>query len=452
MSVSLGSQQQQALEVIESFLTSKEQTFTLSGYAGTGKSFLISYLVDILEKKKISVVLCAPTHKAKIVMERFTGRKAVTIHKLLALSPKLDILDLDLKDLKFKINKKSQLSFPTNGLVLCDEASMVNDVLFDYLLQKSKECNSKLIFVGDIAQIKPVNDTSLSKVFSCPNTFHLTEIFRQRENSALSEVLFESRTNFIDKFSTDEKENGSIYTINNPKDFILTALPIFKNAVANKDILEVKILSYTNERMSAFNRKIHEILFGDLEFGLNEFLTCYDSVEFDYSEFWNGMDYIIVEEPKKELITIPLIGVFSGYILTVYDSLINSNTSFKILSPSLSNQEKELISYTIESIRLEAINLQFTDKKKSNNLWKDYYKIIGSFTCPFDLVYDNRIIRKKTFDLGYALTLHKSQGSSINHVFIDMPSIAKCRDSQEQRQLQYVSLSRTKNNVYILQQ
>jgi hypothetical protein len=42
------------------------------------------------------------------------------------------------------------------------------------------------------------------------------------------------------------------------------------------------------------------------------------------------------------------------------------------------------------------------------------------------------------------------QGSSITNVYIDMKDILKCRDEEELRQLQYVALSRTKNNIYIL--
>ncbi len=404
----LGNQQKEAFDKIQQFLKSKESSFTLAGYAGTGKSYLVNYLVQNLETEHIEYVLCAPTHKAKIVMERFTGRKAVTVHKLLALSPKLDILNLDFKDLKFNINKKAQLSFPYKGVILCDEASMINDVIFELLIERSKEFKTKLIFVGDSAQIKPVNEISLSKVFQSENIFELTEIYRQKEDSALSEVLFKSRSEFIYQFFTDKKENGSIHVLNTPRDFLIEALPIFKKAVENKDILEVKILSYTNERVAAFNKKIHQILFKDLEFGLGEFLTCYDSVEFDYGEFWNGMDYIIVEEPKKDQIVIPNVGIFSGYSLVVYDSLNDVNSTFKILSPNLTTQEKEIIAYSIESIRIQAINLKFSDRKASSNLWKDYYQIIGSFTCPFDLYYDNRLIRKKTFDLGYAVTLHKS--------------------------------------------
>lgn len=447
----LGNQQQEAFDQIFQFLASSNLSYTLSGYAGTGKSYLIQYLVQKLEHENIPYILCAPTHKAKIVMERFTGRKAITLHKLLALSPKLNIMELDFKDLKFHINTKAQLSFPKGGVVICDESSMINDVLFDLLLEKTEEYGSKTIFVGDVAQIKPVNEADLSKVFKLENEYQLTEIFRQKEDSALSDVLLKSRSELIPEFVQDTKPNGSIYTFNQPRDFLISALPIFTRAVENKDILEVKILSYTNARVEAFNKKIHQILFKDKEFGLGEFLTCYDSIEFDYWEFWNGMDYIITKEPKEEQISIPNVGVFSGYVLTVYDALNDIDASFKILSPNLSIKEKEIIAYSIESIRLQAINLQYRNKRESSKLWKDYYKIMGSFTCPFDLYYDNRLIRKKTFDLGYAITLHKSQGSSINNVFIDMQSIGLCKDKQEQRQLQYVALSRTKNDVYILQ-
>lgn len=447
----LGNQQQEAFNRIFEFLKSDEIAFTLSGYAGTGKSYMIQYLVQQLENEQIDYILCAPTHKAKIVMERFTGKKAITVHKLLALSPKLNIMDLDFKDLKFNINPKAQLSFPSKGLVICDEASMINDVLFDLLLDKAKEYGSKILFAGDIAQIKPVNDEDLSKVFSLEANFQLTDIFRQKEDSALSEVLLKSREEFIINFTEDIKPNGSIFVYNNPRDFLLNAVPIYKKAIEEKDILGVKILSYTNERVEAFNKKIHQILFKDLDFGVGEFLTCYDSIEYDYYEFWNGMDYIVTEEPKKEKISIPHIGEFDGYNLILYDSLNKLEAGIKILSPQLSIKEKEMIAYEIEKIRLEAINIQYRDRKESSRLWKTYYKIIESFTCPFDLYYDNRLIRKKTFDLGYTSTLHKSQGSSIEHVFIDNPSIYICRDVKERRQLQYVALSRTKNNIYILQ-
>ena len=63
---------------------------------------------------------------------------------------------------------------------------------------------------------------------------------------------------------------------------------------------------------------------------------------------------------------------------------------------------------------------------------------------------DNRVIKKKTFDYGYALTVHKSQGSSFNTVFVDIANINACSDEKVLRQLQYVAISRTKGDVYLL--
>ena len=73
-----------------------------------------------------------------------------------------------------------------------------------------------------------------------------------------------------------------------------------------------------------------------------------------------------------------------------------------------------------------------------------------SFLCPFDLMYENRMIRKKSIDYGYCISVHKSQGSSINNVLIDMGNIFTCKNKEDLRQLQYVAMSRTKNNIVML--
>lgn len=446
----LGKQQEEALNLILKFIKSKETCFTLSGYAGCGKTLLTKYLIDKLESLGESYVICAPTHKAKIVIERFTGLQGNTIHKLLSLSPNLQIMELDFKDLQFLIPKKSEM-FPKNSIIICDEASMVNDALFDLMIDRCEKNNCKIIWVCDEAQIKPVNSDDLSKVFKVSSQYQLTEIFRQKEGSALADLLFQSRSEFISHFETKESKHGSLYVTNQAKTFFEDAINNFKIAINNQDILETKILSYTNERVGIFNQKCHQFLFGDCEYSKGEFLTCYDSMEFDYENFWNGMDYIIVEEPSPISIYIPNVGKFPGYNLEVYDSSEKRNITFNILSREISANDIKRITGTIETIRLDAIEAKRVKSRQSKELWKQYYQMINSFTTPVDMYYDNRLIRKKTFDYGYAQTLHKAQGSSINNVFIDMKSVGVCRDEMEKRQLQYVALSRTKNNVHILQ-
>ena len=91
------------------------------------------------------------------------------------------------------------------------------------------------------------------------------------------------------------------------------------------------------------------------------------------------------------------------------------------------------------------------NKKLANTYWREYYNILNSFTSPRDLIVDKRVIRKKSFGPGYASTIHKSQGKSLNNVFIDLKDIFINRDKDELRQLQYVAVSRARSNVYIYQ-
>lgn len=76
--------------------------------------------------------------------------------------------------------------------------------------------------------------------------------------------------------------------------------------------------------------------------------------------------------------------------------------------------------------------------------------MLESFLTPYDLVYDGRIVRKKSLDYGYCISVHKSQGSNYNNVLVDMNNLFICRNKEELRQLQYVALSRTRNDVSLL--
>ena len=446
----LGIEQEQALKEILEFVKSKKICYTLSGYAGTGKSFLTKTIISELKALHKNVTICAPTHKAKIVIEGFTGEEGMTIHKLLSLSPNINIMDLDFKDLKFNIPVKSNF-FPSNGIIICDEASMINDVLFDLLLDRCKKNSCKVIFVGDIGQIRPVNHQQTSKVFDVEDKIFLTEIFRQDEASALSQILPTCRTEFIEEFETIESPNGSVFIMDSGKDFLLNSIPYFKKAIENKDIMETKILSYTNERVNIFNQKIHHHLFGEEEYYKGEILTCYDTITIGWDTFWNGMDYIITEEPEKIDIMVPGIGTYPGFKLTLYDPSTHNESEIKMLSKTINYRDLKSLVGTIERIRQDAVLAKQQKSRRSGELWKLYFQAMESFSTPANLYYEERLVRKTTFDYGYALTYHKSQGSSINNTFLDMKSISFCRDVDEKRQLQYVALSRAKNNVYILQ-
>ena len=450
MEIKLGEDQINSLNSIKNFIKSDKLCYSLIGYAGTGKSTLIKEIIDYLEKEWINYILCAPTHKAKVVLERFTNREGVTLHKLLSLSPNIEILNLDFRELQFSMGNKPL--FPYKGVIICDESSMVNDELFKMLEEKCKQFNCKIIFCGDKAQLRPVNSKTHSRVFNLEDRSELKHIYRQSSESGLVEILPVLRTEIINHFSNKIGSEGSLYCLSDTRSFFKEAIPYFKKAINNNDILEVKMLAYTNNRVNALNNKMREVLFGkESQYEKFELLTGYENLEFNGVKFCNSMDYVIIDEPIKSDIVIPNFIKLPGYKLNLYDASNKTSEEILILSKEISKDYLKSLAYLIEETRLEAIKLKMRKNKYAYVKWKEYYKINGSFTTPFDLYYDNRLIRSKSFDYGYSTTVHKSQGSSINNVFIDMQNIFLCKEEEELRQLQYVSISRSKNNVYLLQ-
>lgn len=148
--INFGEEQLEALSKLKEFVDSKELTITLAGAAGSGKTSITSEFISYLNSIGKSYILAAPTHKAKLVLETISGEQACTIHQLLALKPNLDILDLDFRELDFFSNQsKKPNQIPYKGIVIIDEASMVNDDLFDFIVDKCKYMKAKIIFVGE---------------------------------------------------------------------------------------------------------------------------------------------------------------------------------------------------------------------------------------------------------------------------------------------------------------
>lgn len=406
--IKLGTEQVEAIKKIKEFLNSEDIAFTLTGYAGTGKSFLVKELIKTLAKEFINTTLCAPTHKAKMVLQKFAEMPAMTLHKLLSLSPNIQIFELDYNDLQFYVNRNSML-FPTNDVIICDEASMINDDLFKMLIDKAKSNSCKIIFVGDKAQLKPVNAVGYSKVFNNPNKAVLTKIYRQTSENGLNTVLPVLREKPIVKFETAIGTRGSLVTVNTAKDLFIEAIPKFRKAIRNSDILEAKFLAYTNARVNAFNTKMREILFDNKkEYNKFEFLTGNDLFNFNGTTFYNSMDYIIISEPEKIDVPIPGFMSFPGYRLNLYNAADNESEEIDIISKDIPKDYLESLAAFIETFRMEAVELKQRGSRISGKKWAEYYKIMESFATPHDLFFNNRLIKKKTFYYGYAMTTHKS--------------------------------------------
>ena len=167
--------------------------------------------------------------------------------------------------------------------------------------------------------------------------------------------------------------------------------------------------------------------------------------------FFNSSDYIITSI-RRTTRNIPHFTRLPGFELGLYDSVDRRLLDVFIIDHTDINPDYlQTLAQQIESIRLDAIQAKrWGNRTKSGYLWGKYFDMTKSFATPVPLLFDNRVIKPQTFDYGYAITAHRSQGSSYNNVFVDTGNLKLDRDLLELRQLQYVSLSRTKTDAYVL--
>ena len=448
--IKLGEEQIQALNLIKSFIKeSPNIAFSLTGAAGTGKTLCIGHLIEWIESCGYLYTLCAPTHKAALVLKEYTHRNTNTLHKLLSLSPNIQILELDFRELEFVTSRVSNI-IPYKGIVICDEASMINDDLFDLLIEKVSERDSKIIFISDPAQLLPVKQENKAKVYSLEDSYFLTKIYRQSDKNSILPILQELREHEIGELINCPGDDGALIVDNDLKEFLGKAINEIEIAISTKNILHSKILAYTNRRVELYNLAVRKKIFDDdVEYHKDEILTAYENGTYNNVNYYNSMDYIIVKEPEFVTKILPNFGPINGWNIVLYDQYEDKNFNVFLISKSNSDLALSALGATIEQLRLQAIQ-----NKKSRNsyiYWKKYYQLIESFATPINLFYDNRVVKKKSFDYGYASTVHKSQGSSYDNIFVDIKNIKTCKDDLVRRQLQYVALSRTRKDAFVLQ-
>lgn len=438
----LGEEQREALLSVFQFVTNDGyDSMTIAGRPGVGKSSICKLITRFLEKKDINYQLATPTHKSKKILANFTGRDVVTIHQLLALKPSIDILDLDMKDLQFSMTTSD--SIPRNGVLLIDECSMINDVLYEAIAESCQSKNCKFIAFGDACQIKPVKQRGLAKTFQLNNSFELTKVYRQIGENCVRDLLEELRKRPIYNFQSQASKDGNIEVFNDYKDLIYKIIPLFKASVEESDPNKIKLIAYTNKRVQAFNRVIRNLLFMEnvQEYVVGDILFGYDNSK----GIENAGDYQVKSACKIR----EQIGSQSmiGWYLEVWDFDLEMNKTLFVLSVENPPESFVNLGREIEEIRVEAINSTGYRRK---TLWTQYYRLIESFLSPIDIFLDGRTVRCKSIDYGYAITAHKSQSSTYDNVAVDIGNILRCPDKQELRQMEYVAISRTRKDAFIL--
>jgi len=149
--------------------------YLLTGHAGSGKTYLMQRLTKNMLAKKRRIVLSAPTHKAVAVLARKLAEANIrdvpcrTIHSILSLTPKP-------RTDRLVFERERDAEPVTADVVVVDECSMVSEDLYRHI--KRHLPNAFVLFVGDPAQLPPVGEVE-SQTFATKNRSHLTTIVRQ---------------------------------------------------------------------------------------------------------------------------------------------------------------------------------------------------------------------------------------------------------------------------------
>lgn len=468
---SLNDQQKSALYELEKFIEDDGTEITLSGYAGTGKSTIIGIFSKWLNNRigRGNIVYTAPTHRANVITKQNNPNANVyTLSALFGFTPDTDIAmeqgSLDLRELEFRA--KNQMKYEPGQLIIIDEASMVQDGLYEYIQEIVAKHNGSVIYVGDSAQLRPVKSDHISKVFTSDGVpqITLTKVERTGDNPILKEATRLRRGEGL-SYQTDinDKGQGVLYTSD---DAIIdkNLKQIVTSEEFNADPLHFRVLTATNAAASTYNSKIRSLRYGkfakpfvkgDIIMGYSNKLRKPDG---SY-RLINSGDYIVqsvkdtnikfktdkgdIEFKAFNLSIRPTGGtIMDGFQLTVIDKNEPDSKLF------------EVVEYKDRLWKMAKEAKQNGQISKYRDLVQMAYNVDNELNITKNLE-DNqgRLKIRKAIDYGYAQTVWKSQGSTYSKVLIlsnEIDTFGYGKDVMQLRnELRYVAVSRAKNFVII---
>ena len=468
---SLNDQQKSALYELEKFIEDYGTEITLSRYAGTGKSTIIGIFSKWLDHRigRGNIVYTAPIHRANVITKQNNPNANVyTLSALFGFTPDTDEAmereSLDLRELEFRA--KNQVKYEPGQLIIIDEASMVQDGLYEYIQKIVAKDGVSVIYVGDSAQLRPVKSDHISKVFTSDGVpqITLTKVERTGDNPILKEATRLRRGEGL-SYQTDinDKGQGVLYTSN---DTVINEnlKQIISSEEFNADPLHFRVITATNAAAATYNSKIRSLRYGkfakpfvkgDILMGYSNKLRKPDG---SY-RLINSMDYIVQNvrdttvkfktdkgdiEFKAFKLSIRPIGntIMDDFHITVIDKNEPDSKLF------------EIVEYKDRLWRMAKEAKQDKQISKYRDLVQMAFNIDNELNITKNLE-DNqgRLKIRKAIDYGYAQTVWKSQGSTYSKVLIlsnEIDTFGYGRDVMQLRnELRYVAVSRAKNFVII---
>lgn len=438
--------QENLIEVLHKFLTSSfpKKIGVMSGYAGTGKTSLVSALTQILGKLNYSTMLLAPTGRAAKVISSYSKRRAFTIHKII----------YTYKHVGGKSVFVLKNNTANNTLFVVDEASMISDnsymdkkSLLDDLMEyvySGKNCS--VLFVGDTAQLPPVGE-ELSRALDSEflvSTFYaevfqykLTQVVRQKEESG---ILFNA-TQIRDKIEQEEflpflsnRKFSDVIRVNGND-----LQDELEGSYSNFGVENCIVLCRSNKRANLFNQHIRaRILYKEEEIDAGDLMMV---VKNNYH--W------LSDKSKAGFIA-------NGDIVEI----LRVRKTEELYGFKFATAEVRLIDYPEEQpfevkLMLDAIMVETTSipRAQLKNLYheieKEYFDEYPGRRDRMEKVLKDPYFNALQVKFSYAVTCHKSQGGQWDTVFIDQGYLTKEMVNVEYLRWMYTAFTRAQTKLYL---
>ncbi|GAT62777.1 ATP-dependent DNA helicase [Paludibacter jiangxiensis] len=441
-------QQAALIDSLSVFLTSqeREKAFLLKGYAGTGKTSVVSALVKTFDELQQKVMLLAPTGRAAKVLSHYSGHPAFTIHKKI-------YRQKSAADFIFTLDN----NLHKHTLFIVDEASMIANLsgegsmfgsgqLLDDLVQYvygSDGCS--MILLGDTAQLPPVMQPmspalELSKLQSFGlnvTDFTLTQVARQAEESgilfnatALRNNLLEGTTHLHPQF-----EVAPFADIRNlPGDELIDTLQAEYNKTG---VEETIVITRSNKRANLYNNGIRARVFQKEEELSGGDLVMVVKNNYFWSKDYPEMEFIAngdVAEVQRILRYKELYGFrFADVLLRFID--YDCEIEARIL---------------VEALQAETpASLNEMNKKLYEAVSEDYAHI-GNRRERAKAMQKDEFYNALQVKFAYAVTCHKAQGGQWQTVFIDQGNIPEEQLNTDYYRWLYTALTRATEKVYLV--
>lgn len=463
--ITYNKEQQSAIINAVAFLkhnTDPTQYYVIEGKAGTGKTTIAKEILKEFEDEQIYVA--AVSHKAKGVIknsfgEDTRGKKFFSIASLLGMK---GINDNDTQTTKFQVGLKVPLLDNPPALLVIDEASMITEDV----LKKIIDINSSLsrpfqmLFLGDIGQIQPIRDEQSEFYRTHKDLLNKkSDIFNSKHKSKLITRVRQGEANpilpYADYFwENSQKENpelnptqhivrnnqitdkGSLLFSNSEAEVLNSVIKAVKNAVEKGLTNHVKIVTYHVNEKTELNQKIHEALFGkDSDYSKGDMLILNSPYDLpDVNATMENSSEIQIKSIQDT--DVDEFGVHTLYLETNGTAYTRTGNEQKdCVIQVVSRNDIGLYNRKLQELASHA--KRQTNRALKKQAWGDFWEYKGRYA---------------DVDFGYAITAHKSQGSTYDIVVVDEKDImgTTATSNQEKSELIYTALTRPRKTAIVI--